>query len=472
MIQLTQQIKKAMSAQPEKTAYITASASISYGELSARVQQLAQALRCQGSSPVILYGNKSVEMYVALLACLFAGRAYVPISAGTPAERLEKIKSLSRCGLIIAAAENSPPGSLSEAELIAGQESASPVGNQNTTAYIIFTSGSTGEPKGVPISYSNLENFTLWLNSLKPLQNGEFQTVLNRAAFCFDLSVADIFFSLTNGCTLAALDDSTADSFRETLDFIKQTGAGLMVATPSFANLLLLDKGFCALQLPQLRCFYFCGERLEVSTAAKLRERFPKADIINAYGPTEATCAVCAAVIDDDMLNLEYLPVGHTDNSACQIEISGGEIVLKGKSVFGGYLGFDSAACFKQGDVNCYKTGDIGEIKNGLVYCRGRMDNQIKYMGYRIELGDIENNLLKIEGVEQAVVVARLMPDRHRVKLIKAFVTLSRALTPTEIRSRLSELLPGYMVPKTITVLEEMPLNSNGKIDRRSLSEK
>ena len=192
--------------------------------------------------------------------------------------------------------------------------------------------------------------------------------------------------------------------------------------------------------------------------------------LINAYGPTEATCCVTLLEITDDMLDRDYLPVGDINTSACRIEIHDREIVLKGKSVFQGYLDILSDNCYKEGFVNCYKTRDLGYIENGLLYCSGRLDNQVKYQGYRIELGDIENNLLKIKGIREAVVVAKYKENTHLVKLLKAYVVLDEDITVENIKSRLCELLPIYMIPKVIEIIDSIPVNENGKYDRKRLS--
>ena len=141
----------------------------------------------------------------------------------------------------------------------------------------------------------------------------------------------------------------------------------------------------------------------------------------------------------------------------------------QGKSVFGGYINGIMSSCFKENNENCYKTGDIGEIKNGLIYCYGRKDSQIKYMGYRIELLDIENNLLKIDGINEAVVVPKYMGNTKIVGSIKAFITVSYDIDIEYIKSELKKRLPSYMIPKSIIKIGKIPINENGKYDRKKL---
>lgn len=169
------------------------------------------------------------------------------------------------------------------------------------------------------------------------------------------------------------------------------------------------------------------------------------------------------------MLNNDYLPVGKITTGAVKIQIENKEIILKGKSVFNGYLDIITPNSYKEKNTNCYKTGDIGEIKNNNLYCLGRIDNQIKYQGYRIELEDIENNLLKIKGIREAIAIAKYKDKTNVVKLIKAFVVLDNDLKVEEIKKQLSKLIPNYMVPKQIKIIDKIPVNNNGKYDRKKL---
>ena len=144
--------------------------------------------------------------------------------------------------------------------------------------------------------------------------------------------------------------------------------------------------------------------------------------------------------------------------------------MLKGDSVFSGYLGNYIGGYYKENDINCYKTGDIGYIKDGKLYCKGRKDNQIKYKGYRIELNDIEYNINKIHGVNECAVVAKYNDDLV-VKSIKAFVVLDSKQGVDYIKEELKKLIPIYMIPKAIKIVDQLPINQNGKVDRKALSE-
>ena len=193
--------------------------------------------------------------------------------------------------------------------------------------------------------------------------------------------------------------------------------------------------------------------------------------MINAYGPTEAASAVSAVVIDEKILRDVLLPVGMYGNFAADIFIIDDEIVLRGDSVFGGYLdGEPGGHCTKNG-VNSYRTGDLGFFRDGYLYCRGRKDDQIKYMGYRIELADIERNLAEVDGVRECAVTAKR--DGDTVKAIHAFVVPEAGAKTDAVRLKnaLKQRLPDYMIPKTIRFLDALPVSANGKTDRKALNE-
>lgn len=457
-------LKQTALRHSERIAYIVGDESITYGELRRRAEESAELLKREGSAPVIIFGGKEISMLVSLLACLISGRTYIPVDRFMPEARIEQIIESSGASLLLSEYDADFHGitccSLDGLERF---RNSPPMPQNSDIAYIIFTSGTTGEPKGVPISLSNLENFVDWLNQLEPLCGYRDITVLNQASFSFDLSVADLFYSLTNGHTLAALETSDTT---EIYTVIGRNQVNVCVVTPTFMKLCLLDPLFCAENFPSLKCVYFCGETLEPKTVRKLWERFPTLEIINAYGPTEATSAVTAVRILRDMLDSPLLPVGQAEHYAAEIEIDDDEIVLKGKSVFGGYLNGAAGGYYSENGVNCYRTGDLGYIENGFLYCRGRKDSQIKYKGYRIELSDIERNIGRISGVQDCAAAAVRSSD-GTVKHIAAYIV--GTVDAEEIRRTLKTMLPAYMIPKTIRFLEKLPVNANGKTDRKVL---
>lgn len=464
-------LERVVKQNQNRIAYKINDLVLSYSELIDKATKYGELLKKQGTGPVVIYGHKDIDMFISVFACIYSCRAYIPIDLGTPFERICKIINYTKCDLILTN-ENI---SISDVEVNSLNELEKyqeyPINKVvNDVAYIIFTSGSTGEPKGVPITYSNLLNFIEWISNLEPLKDYKNVNVMNQASFSFDLSVADIYYAVSNGHTLVALDKANQEDFNSIFEVIHSNKINVLVITPTFIKLCMVNKEFNALNFPFVKCIYFCGEQLEVNTAKTLLERFPDVNIINAYGPTEATSAVAAITITKDMLEGELLPCGEVGNFATDISIENEEIVLKGNSVFGGYLGGYIGGYYKDGKTDCFKTGDIGFVKDNKLYCKGRKDTQIKYKGYRIELTDIENNICKIKGVKQCAVVAKYQ-NEFIVKMIKAYVVLEEGYSVDYIKDNLKKLIPLYMMPKQVIEMKMLPVNNNGKVDRKKLVE-
>ena len=447
---------------PDRKAYCIGERFLTYRELSDRARILAAELRKQGKGPVLLMGEKSPELYTALVACLEAERAYVPVEESLPDVRRERIIKLSGCSSVLKIKDGKTvlEPFLPENEFLSTE-----------TAYIIFTSGSTGEPKGVPISCSALNHFVRWIKEVKTLAEAPKNAVFCPARFSFDLSVAGIALALSFGQTYVDSESEVwADSVSVCRSLAKES-VTTVVATPTYVKGLLLDPDFNGNKLSSLSVFYFCGERLEKKLAEKLQKRFPLAKILNAYGPTEATSAVSAIEITPKLLSEEILPVGLEKEAAVAITVEDGEIILCGDSVAGGYIGSENGAFSLRNGKTAYRTGDLGKIRDGKIYCYGRKDEQIKFKGYRIELFDIENNLRKICGVTDCAVIAK-RDQNSSVMRLKAFLVLENGVNAEAVRKELYNRLPSYMIPQEWMVLEKLPVNGNGKTDRKRLAEK
>lgn len=449
-----------------KAAYICGEKRLTYAKLYEKAERIAAVLKAQGGGAVAVLGNKEPEMIISILACIMARRAYVPLEDNLPQARIAAAIRQAECTLVLKNGSTCPDCGIpcsSLAELEHSTKKPADGGAQNETAYIIFTSGSTGTPKGVPISYANLGNFTRWICSDEVLSGFEHPVVLSPASFGFDLSVAGIYYALSAGGTIVTVSREEQKSFDGIFAALQKNSAEIAVLTPTFMKLCLLNADFNEENFPRLRCCWFCGERLEKALCEKLLRRFPSLKIINAYGPTEATCAVCSAMITAETLAAgEPLPVGDISSAACKIEIENGEIILSGTSVFGGYIG----AAERTGGR--FATGDLGEIRGGKLYCTGRADGRIKYKGYRIELGDIEANILAVDGVRACCAVAKRSKNGDTA-YIKVFVSAEPTLGEETLRTVLKSALPEYMIPKVIEFLPQLPVNEHGKADRRLL---
>lgn len=464
-------LKKVLNlSQPNKIAYSINGQTITFGELWEKAVHYGDLLKKQGSGPVVIYGHKSIDMFVSLFACVHSGRAYIPVDLYTPVDRVKRIIECAGSSLMIAN-EDIDVDIISKHKLEDLEQYACCQENPlDDTVYIIFTSGSTGDPKGVPISQGNLLNFIDWVSGLDGLGELEDVNVLNQASFGFDLSVADIYYSMANGYTLVAMDKECQEDYAAIFDKISDNDINVLVVTPTFIKLCLVNKQFNSENYPSLKSIYFCGEQLEVATAKLLLDRFPELNVINAYGPTEATCAVSSVNVTAEMLEADLLPVGKVGEFATDIIVDDGEIVLKGESVSNGYLGNRKGGFYKEGDINCFRTGDLGFFRGDYLYCKGRKDSQIKFKGYRIELNDIESNIYKIDGVRQCAVIAKYK-DEFNIRMLKAFVVLDEGFDIDHVKNELKNLVPAYMVPKGFVQLDEMPMNANGKTDRKKLNE-
>lgn len=270
--------------------------------------------------------------------------------------------------------------------------------------------------------------------------------------------------------------------FNKTFEQLNLSQANLLVATPSFVDLLLLDRSFGKELMPNLQTILFCGEKLLKSTINKLYSRFDSLQIINSYGPTECTFAVTSTHISKDMLSSENVPVGFPkkdvsiyivdENRNKMHDGKIGEILITGESVADGYVGnISNNSFFDYDGKKAYLTGDLGYIKNGMLYYKARKDMQIKFKGYRIELTDIEENLQELDYINKAVVIRNANNDDKVLNII-AFVSLKDNVNKTELEiiQDLQKKIPDYMCPK-IKIINNFPLNTNGKCDEKRLLE-
>ncbi len=463
---------------------------LTYGELLARAERLAAHLRGElpaDHSPLIVLGHKEPEMLVGFLGAVGSGHPYIPLDDSLPAERIEAVVASSGARLTLTPARIAEICALAPAIDVPRLTPPGP----DDPFYIIFTSGSTGQPKGVQITAGCLQAFLDWLCGEQRFREGE-EIFLNQAPFSFDLSVMDLYGSLATGGTLYSITRGEIANFKALFQALNDSNVTVWVSTPSFAQVCLLEKTFATGRLPGMRKFLFCGETLHPGTARQLLDRFPGAEVWNTYGPTEATVAATSVRLDresaapDGPLPVGYpMPTGtieiHDEQGQTQPVGASGEIIIAGPNVSIGYIGrpdLNAAAFFMVRGQRAYRTGDIGHFdEKGLLYFHGRRDGQIKLHGYRIELADIESNLLALPDVREAVVMPVVRGGA--TQWLDAYVTLTTGVPPagTEIntafrlREALMSKLPGYMLPRSIHFVSTLPLTANGKVDRRRLAE-
>ena len=490
--------------QPDFPVYDILGQVHTYGDLKKDSDSLAAHIDRLGlpdKSPVVVFGGQEYEMLATFVALTKSGHAYIPIDSHSALERVAAIVEVAEPSLIIAIndfplADVTAPIFSAEQVQTAFREGASyelshPVqGDDNY--YIILTSGTTGKPKGVQISHNNLLSFTNWMITDKEFATPERPQMLAQPPYSFDLSVMYWAPTLALGGTLFALPSAVTQDFKQLFETILSLPIAIWTSTPSFADMALLSDDFNSQKLPQLTHFYFDGEELTVKTAQKLRDRFPQARIINAYGPTEATVALSAVAVTDEMLqNCKRLPIGYTkaDSPTFVIDEEGqkvpngqqGEIIVCGPAVSKGYLNNPektAEAFFEFEGLPAYHTGDVGSMTDeGLLLYGGRMDFQIKFNGFRIELEDVSQNLNKSKYIESAVAVPRYNKD-HKVQNLLAYVILKdgvaeqfeREIDITKaIKEDLQDIMMSYMMPSKFLYRETLPLTPNGKIDIKGL---
>lgn len=461
-------------------AYTIGEKSYTYAELYKYVANIYAYLleKNKEKKPVVVYGHKEIYMKATFLACSFAGMAYIPIDISMPEDRINLILGQIKPKLIVGDLKSNYKN-INQNEIydIMNKENYQDINNvfmePEDIYYIIFTSGSTGIPKGVKVKYSNLDSCINWLKEVVKVDR---KVILNQANFSFDLSVADLYLSLVTESEHFIIDSKEMLDYDKVFKELRKSNATVAVMTPSYADLLLLDKSFSQELMPSLKKIIFCGEKLQNNTVENLYKRFDKIKIINTYGPTECTFAVTSyevprnskreICVGEPKRDVKIYIVDDNMNKLAEEEI--GEILISGKSVADGYIGNIKNKSFISFEgKNAYLTGDLGYIKDGFLYYIERKDKQVKYKGYRIELSDIENNIQKLDYIEKTVVIAKKNLD-GKVKNIIAFVKTEKDVST--IKEDLKKKLPEYMIPR-IKKVDSFPINSNGKCDEKKLLE-
>ena len=491
-------------SQPDFPVYNVLGEVHTYHDLKVDSDSLAakiDSLALPEKSPVVVFGGQEYDMLATFVALTKSGHAYIPIDSHSALERVTAIVEVAQPSLIIAINDfplkdvNIPILDLAAVQTAFAAkhpyEITHPVkGDDNY--YIIFTSGTTGKPKGVQISHDNLLSFTNWMITDKEFATPARPQMLAQPPYSFDLSVMYWAPTLALGGTLFAVLSAITQDFKQLFETILNLPIAIWTSTPSFADMAMLSEDFNAEKMPGITHFYFDGEELTVKTAQKLRDRFPNARIINAYGPTEATVALSAVAITDDMLtNMKRLPIGYTkaDSPTFVIDEDGnklpngeqGEIIISGPAVSKGYMNNPektAEAFFEFEGLPAHHTGDVGTMTDeGLLLYGGRMDFQIKFNGFRIELEDVSQNLNKSQYVDSAVAVPRYNKD-HKVQNLLAYVILKdgvkeqfeREIDITKaIKEDLQDIMMSYMMPSKFLYRDSLPLTPNGKIDIKGL---
>ena len=482
---------------PNAVAVVFNESSLTYGELDARANQLANYLLAMGVTPDSLVGvcaERSLEMVVALYGILKAGAAYVPIEPSNPAERLKFMieDAAPRVLLTQSGLRDDLPLTAaqvvcldSEWDSIARYGANAPRVNvqSHNLAYMIYTSGSTGRPKGALNEHRGICNRLFWMQDAYQL--GIDDRVLQKTPFSFDVSVWEFFWPLLTGARLIVAEPEGHRDGAYLVDLIQKQTITTLHFVPSMLHAFLLTPN--VERCRSLKRVICSGESLSYELQERFFAKLPGVELHNLYGPTEAAVDVTywacrphdpsrsvpigkpIANIQLHILNpqLQPVPIG-----------AAGELHIAGVGVGRGYHRQPELTAEKfipspwsRGNSNArlYKTGDLARYRtDGNIEYLGRMDHQVKIRGYRIELGEIEEALGTYPRVGERVVVATESASGDK-RLVAYIVPSGTPPTNVELQNHLRRSLPDYMVPSSYVVLNRLPLTSNGKLDRRAL---
>ncbi|HEU5155525.1 MAG TPA: amino acid adenylation domain-containing protein, partial [Streptosporangiaceae bacterium] len=504
---LPELIEAQVARTPGDVAVVHEGVELSYGELNRRANRLARLLVGQGVGPerlVALALPRSAEMVVALLAVLKAGGAYLPIDPNHPAERVRAMVDDARPVLLVTANDVADPMGPAAGDgagdgagiprvvldAAATAETLADAGADNLTdadrrgpllpahpAYVIYTSGSTGRPKGVVVTHRSVAGLTAWAAAdfgAAGLAHVVFSTSLN-----FDVSVFELFCPLTVGGRVEVARDVLALSGRPA------GPVSLVSAVPSALAQVLANDDVAT--VPDT--VVVAGEALSAHAVRQIRGAWPATRIGNIYGPTEATVYATAwyADGDEDVAGDQAPPIGRpiigTRTYVLDAELRPvpvgvpGELYLGGRGLARGYLNRPGLTAdrfvadpFGAPGERMYRTGDVVRWNDdGEIVYLGRADHQVKVRGFRIELGEVEAALLRHEQVAEAAVVVREDAGHRRLVGYVVPAAADRAPETARLRDFVRGILPDYMVPAAFVTLDALPLNPNGKLDRRAL---
>jgi amino acid adenylation domain-containing protein len=517
-------VREWATEQPEKTAVTLSNEHLSYGELESKSNKLAGLLINSGLKPgdrVGLLLEKTPKAIIAMNGISKAGGIYIPLDIHSPADRVSKILMSSDVSMIMVddhaqklfrqLIENDDKLNMLPKIWWAGQQMENDIGesslfeytdlkfepdfpyalirDENTTAHILFTSGSTGTPKGVVISHKNITTFVDW--AIHYFYMNPEDRVSCHSPLHFDLSTFDIYGSLAAGSHLFLVPPDITIIPQKLSDFIVDNRLTQWFSVPSALSYLAKFKAIPQKGFPDLKRLIWCGEVFPVQALRYWMRQLPQVQFTNLYGPTEATIASSYHTVFQIPHEKDDIPIGRPcreerlwvlDELLNEVpKGETGDLYISGHGLSPGYWrdSVKTEAVFKDwvspdGDpIRIYKTGDLASFdRNMNYYYHGRSDYQIKSRGYRIELGEIENALDELKLLCEFAVVPVKKGGFEGLSIGCAFVTNNGDNTsPLEIKAKLKDKIPAYMIPQLWRSYSILPRNGNGKIDRKNLSD-
>ena len=481
---------------PDKVAIVCEDEKLTYKELNEKANSLARELRKRGVKQNIIVGlllPQSADVIIGILAVLKAGGAYVPIDVEYPEDRKKYILEDSNAKVVISKADICKNLKLN-IEIIDldndsiynnNSENLNISGTKNDLVYVIYTSGSTGKPKGVAIEHKGLVNYENWFINKINLSFKD-KTVL-LSSYVFDLSYTALYSALITGCELHIISKDTYMNTESLLKYLEDNKITYIKLTPSlFKMLLASDELNEKYLLKSVRTIVLGGEPINTSDVEKYYNLHPNVQIYNHYGPTESTIGIICGLVEKDKLHdfktNPYIgkPMDNTRifilDSKNNIKPLGaiGELCISGEGLARGYVNQEKltaekfiANLFKDGE-RVYKTGDLARwLPDGNIQLIGRVDNQVKIRGFRVEIEEVENTILKVSKVKTAAVITKT--DGNKNNYLCAYITSDEEIDIKWLRQQLELKLPKYMVPSYLMQIEKLPLNNNGKVNKKAL---
>lgn len=462
---------------PDSIALSSPGISYTYKELNSKCNQFANYLRkkhqVKKGDLVAVGMERSADTVVAIMGILKAGAAYLPLNTDFPQARIDYMIADSNCSVVIDDAEFR---SFHSRRAVYDNKNPEPVNDCRDLAYVIYTSGSTGKPKGVMTEHRGVARLVKSVNYMQILPEDKFLCV---SSFSFDASVFDVFASLLNGAQLVVQPKELLN-VSDLEQAVERNGITILFATTALFN-SLVDNDFTG--FARLKHVLFGGEQVSLSHVLRFIEKFPAVKLLHFYGPSENSVYSTYYEITADAKDARCIPIGKpVSNSLCYLlDAYGnpvppgttGEICVGGDGLARGYLNREELTAekfvsnpFLPGTL-MYRTGDLGRmLPDGNVEFAGRKDNQVKLRGFRVELGEIENHLKKFEGIRDALVLLR---GEGEEKALCAYYAAAAEVDPAVLRAHLRAQLPDYMVPLHFVRLEKLPVNAQGKVDKKAL---
>ena len=494
---------------PERPAVISSTRTLSYADLLFRTRALGHRLRALGVRPntlVAIVMEKGWEQIVAVLGTLEAGAAYLPIDPSIPPERLSYLLENGEVEIALTQSwlDEKLPWPSGVTRLCVDQDDAfgdgsTPLARVQTpddVAYVLYTSGSTGKPKGVTIGHRGLVNCIRETN--REFAVGPDDRALAVTALHHDMSVYDIFGLLAAGGAIVIPDRDGTRSPDHWVELIDRHRVTVWNSVPAFMDMLLVHASARKLTMAdRLRLAFLGGDWIPISAPARIRAHFGDVQVVSVGGPTETTVWNIWYPVKEMRAEWKSIPYGHPIANTCYYVLDEnlndcaagepGELCCSGVGLLKGYWRNDEqtrarTAIHPRTGERIYRTGDRGRfMPDGEIEFLGRIDRQIKISGQRIELGEIEATLLRQPGVKQAVVDAIEIDGQ---KKLAAYIVLEKTvlenvlesvpesgqqLQADRLRTALESFLPVYMIPSSFLMMESLPLNANGKVDRSQL---